>query len=133
MDLKPTVLVVEDNDTVRKLMGMLFRLDGFEVVACADGAQALECMRGGAGAHLVVTDLNLGPDMDGIELAESMRAVFPSIRILYVSGDTESERLRSEILSGHAAFLLKPFKPQDLTRTARALLQGVSEGAASFR
>jgi len=132
-DVKPTVLVVEDNDAVRNLLGIIFRLDGFEVVACADGGEALDRLRGGSAVQLVVTDVNLGPGMDGIDLAESMRAIFPSIKVLYVSGRDDDDRLRREIQSGQSAFLMKPFKPRDLTATARALLEDVNEGAASLR
>lgn len=122
-----TILVVEDDDGVRNLIRTLLRLAGFEVVSCQDGSEALDLMavRGG-NIHLMVTDVNLGPDMDGVEMAEHLRTRHPSLKVLYISGAEEQERLRDEIACGRAHFMMKPFTPRGLTETAKSILAGRS-------
>ncbi|MDB5050064.1 MAG: Blue-light-activated protein [Fibrobacteres bacterium] len=122
-DLIRTVLVVEDEDGVRNLIRTLFRLEGFDVISCQDGVEALDLMQArGGNIHLVVTDLNLGPYMDGIELAENLRTVYPSVKVLFISGEEEEGRLGREVAGGRAFFLKKPFTPRGLTEKAKAIL-----------
>ena len=129
-DMVRTVLVVDDEDAVRNLLRMLFRLAGFEVLSCASGAEALDLLRErGGNIHLAVTDINLDPQMDGIELAGCLRAIHPSLKVLYISGLEEQERLGAELASGNSYFLMKPFKAKDLTEKAREILSSVAATA----
>ncbi|MDB5104149.1 MAG: Hybrid sensor histidine kinase [Fibrobacteres bacterium] len=122
-DMIRTVLVVEDEDGVRNLLRTLFRLAGFEVLSCQDGMEALDLMHArGGNVHLLVTDINLGPAMDGIELAESLRAIHPCLKTLYISGEDEQDRLVREIATGQSQFLMKPFRTRDLTDKALEIL-----------
>ena len=129
-----TVLVVEDEDGIRNLLRTLFRLAGFDVISCQDGSEALDLLQArGGNVHLMVTDINLGPAMDGIELAESLRAIHPSIKILYISGREEDERMDREIASGLAQFVMKPFTPRGLIEKARGILATVPVTVSSSR
>jgi DNA-binding response OmpR family regulator len=122
-DTARTVLVVEDDDGVRSLIRTLFRLEGFDVLSSQDGEEALDLARTRNGAiGLVITDINLGPDMDGLELAAGLRAIHPFTKVLYISGQDEDERLRPELALGLSGFLMKPFTPRSLTEKARSLL-----------
>jgi CheY-like chemotaxis protein len=118
-----TVLVVEDEDTVRNLLRTLLRLAGFEVLSCQDGSEALDLLaaRGGE-VNLLVTDIHLGPDMDGFELADALRARQPSLKVLYISGQDEEDRIAQEVTGGSAHFLLKPFTPRKFTEKAKELV-----------
>ena len=130
-DTVRTVLVVDDEDVVRNLLRMLFRLAGFEVLSCASGAEALDLLRErGGNIHLAVTDINLDPQMDGIELAGSLRAIHPSLKVLFISGLEEQERLGAELASGNSYFLMKPFKARDLTGKALEILSGTAATAS---
>lgn len=130
-DTVQTVLVVDDDDGVRNLMRMLFRLAGFNVLSCESGAEALDLLRErGGNIQLAVTDINLDPQMDGIELAGNLRALHPSLKILYISGMEEEERLVAELASGNSYFLMKPFKARDLTDKAREILSAVPATAS---
>ncbi len=130
-----TVLVVEDEDAVRGLLRTLLRLAGYSVLTCSDGAEALDLMaaRGGV-VHLLITDINLGPDMDGIELAEALRAAQTGMKVLYISGHEEPDRLAPSLASGSARFLMKPFTPGAFRESTSALLAEealISLGSAS--
>jgi two-component system cell cycle sensor histidine kinase/response regulator CckA len=116
LDMKPTVLVVEDEVGVRNLISTILRLSGFDVLACSDGDEALDMVKlHGTYVHLVITDLNLGPSLGGRELAGSLRHLFPSLPLLYISGSEEDSLVNSEVDGGLAFFLLKPFTPKGLT------------------
>ena len=129
-----TVLVVEDEDGVRNLIRTLLRLSGFDVLACQNGEEALDLMRARDGkVNLVVTDINLGPDMDGIEMAESLRAIYPSLKVLYISGMEEQDRIVHEVAGGQASFLMKPFTPSGLREKAEAMLSLVPAVTVSSR
>ncbi|HKP97094.1 MAG TPA: response regulator [Fibrobacteria bacterium] len=129
-----TVLVVEDEDGVRNLIRTLLRLSGFDVLACQNAEEALDLMRARGGkVNLVVTDINLGPDMDGIEMAESLRAIYPSLKVLYISGMEEQDRIVREVAGGQASFLMKPFTPGGLREKAGAMLSLVPAVTVSSR
>ena len=131
LDTVQTVLVVDDEDGVRNLIRTLFRLEGFDVITCASGLEALDLLdaRGG-NVDLLVTDINLDPIMDGVELAENLRRMRPGVKVLYISGMEEMERYGSEIATGSAHFLMKPFKARDLTRKAREILSAITAPSA---
>jgi CheY-like chemotaxis protein len=125
LDTMHTVLIVDDEDVIRNLIRTLFRLAGYEVLTCQSGLEALDLMQArGGNVHLLVTDINLDPIMDGVELADSLRAFYPGIKVLYISGMEDRERLGAELASGRAHFLAKPFKTRDLTDKADEILSG---------
>jgi two-component system, cell cycle sensor histidine kinase and response regulator CckA len=131
-DTLHTVLIVDDEDAVRNLIRTLFRLAGYEVLSCPSGPEALDLMAArGGNVHLLVTDINLGPLMDGIELAESLRAFYPALKVLYISGMEERERLDPELAGGRAHFLQKPFKTREITAKADEMLSRSTVTAAS--
>ena len=118
-----TILVVEDDEGVRTLLGTLLRLNGYAVLSCRDGEEALELMQvRGGDIRLLVTDINLGLDMDGLELAAGLRAIHPLLKVLYISGSDESDQVRQEEAMGTVGFLLKPFTSRRLAEKAKALL-----------
>jgi two-component system, cell cycle sensor histidine kinase and response regulator CckA len=130
-DTVQTVLVVDDEEGIRNLMRMLFRLAGYNVLSCASGAEALDLLRErGGNIQLAITDINLDPGMDGIELAGNLRAIFPSLKVLYISGLEDQERLGAELASGNAYFLMKPFKAKELTGMAREILSAIAATAS---
>lgn len=84
---RPLVLLVEDNEVIRSMTCDILRIGGYQVVAAASGAEALEAWhRMGSSVRIVVTDVNLGGSMDGPELALSLRKLRPSLPIILTSG-----------------------------------------------
>jgi len=119
-----TVLIVEDDDALRRVASRALQQCGYEVLVAADGAQALElCSQHERGLHLVVTDMVM-PEMSGIELAERIALSYPEIKVLLMSGYTRDETARRGIASERYAFLEKPFTPSKLAAKVRELLDG---------
>jgi two-component system cell cycle sensor histidine kinase/response regulator CckA len=130
-DSVQTILVIEDEDTVRNLLRTLLRLAGYEVLSCQAGSEALDLMEARGGTiQLLITDVNLGSGMDGYEAAQALRSRTPSLKVLYISGEEESDRL-SGIASASERFLLKPFTPRSFTDAVRTMLIPVRANAVS--
>jgi PAS domain S-box-containing protein len=117
-----TVLLVEDEESLRKLADMFLRDSGYHVLTAADGAQALQVARQYAGPiHLLLTDVVM-PGINGRVLAERLAPSQPGMRILYVSGYTDSFIAGHGVLEAGAHLLHKPFTEESLTRKVRELL-----------
>jgi CheY-like chemotaxis protein len=117
-----TVLVVEDEDTVRAGIRRLLQSEGYTVVEAQNGAQALQLLKDEATDHvaLVLTDLRM-PVMDGRQLAAALARLRPSLPIVFMSGFT-AQLMDLRLVSPHLAFLAKPFRDADLLATVRGQL-----------
>jgi signal transduction histidine kinase/CheY-like chemotaxis protein len=119
---KETVLVVEDEDSVRTLLREVLSRQGYAVLEARDGRAALALATGYAGPiHLLVTDCVL-PHVAGRELARRLKARSPGLKVLYMSGYPPTEDELPANPAAGTAFLEKPFTPAALTTMARELL-----------
>ncbi|HXE89999.1 MAG TPA: ATP-binding protein [Terriglobales bacterium] len=117
-----TVLLVEDEESVRKLARKCLEEQGYTVLEAANSNQALEiCDRYDQTIHLLMTDVIM-PGLDGRQLARRVNARRPEIRVLYVSGYTENTIVHRGVLDAGIAFLQKPFRPLDLAVKVREVL-----------
>ena len=117
---RETVLLVEDDSLVRALAARSLRAGGFSVLVAESGSQALGIARETPSIDLLVTDVVM-PGMGGKELAAELRAKRPSLRVLYVSGYTETAVVQHGLDDG-IAFLPKPFTPASLLRKVHEIL-----------
>ena len=114
-----TVLVVEDQEEVRKLTKRVLEARGYTVLAARNGAEALEIVgQHPTRIHLMITDVVM-PGMNGRELAELACAKRSDLKVLYVSGYTGEAVLQHRLLEPGVAFLQKPFTPDALARKTR--------------
>lgn len=124
-----TILLVEDESSVRKLAGQVLKRHGYEVVEAASGDEAKRIC--GARANefdLLLTDVVM-PGTSGPALARWVASVQPGIRVLYMSGYAEQSLVAESGLSADAAFLLKPFMPDSLARKVRDVLDRPAVGS----
>lgn len=119
-----TILLVEDNASLRSVVQRHLHQLGYRVLAAADGAEALEIARAHAGEiHLLLTDVVM-PQMGGRALAITLTKDRPTARVLYLSGYAESSVTHG--LPGPGAGLLpKPFTPEQLQAKLREVLDAV--------
>ena len=117
-----TVLVVEDEDLVRKLMRTILESRGYAVLDARGGDEGFQVCRNHQGPiHVLITDVVM-PRMNGKEVAKRLRSIYPDIRVLYVSGYTADAIDQRGVLETGIQFLQKPFTPLVLTNRVRELL-----------
>ena len=117
-----TILLVEDEESVRGLVSSVLRSHGYRVLEAADGMAALNTAEQCPGPiALVVTDVVM-PHMNGRIVVERLRAARPGTKALFISGYTEDDVLRCGLSEDHSAFLAKPFSPNDLVKKVRLVI-----------
>jgi nitrogen-specific signal transduction histidine kinase len=122
-----TILVVENEELVRTYTRLVLQQVGYGVLEAVDGLKALHTCEQHAGPiDLLMTTVAM-PHMLGPELAERVRALRPGLRVLYLSDHKDKAVLSTDAL-GAAALLQKPFTPEALTRTVRAVLDQEATG-----
>jgi PAS domain S-box-containing protein len=116
------ILLVEDDDSVRELAREILEMNGYTVVEASNGVEALKVFEaGGPTIDLMVTDLVM-PQMGGRDLARKVTPDHPELRVLYLSGYTDSVVLQQGLLDPGSSFLQKPFTPAALAHKVRHAL-----------
>ncbi len=119
-----TILLVEDEDGVRELVRLNLEEQGYTVLDASNGLEAITAVARHAGPlDLVVTDVVM-PLMGGRQLVDRLRAGYPHLKVLYMTGYTDDAILRHGVKDEAHALLQKPFSPSDLTRKVRFVLDG---------
>ena len=117
-----TVLVVEDNEAVRRLTQTILKAYGYHVLEAANSTEAFALEKEHSGAiHLLLTDVIL-PGMNGMALSERLRALRPKLKVLFTSGYTADVIARRGVLQRDVAYLQKPFDPESLVAKVREVL-----------
>ncbi len=117
-----TILLVEDEDSVREVTALLLESLGYHVLQVPGADEALKLVKNKrTKIDLLLTDVIM-PGMSGWDLAEAFRVHDPDIKILFQSGHTDDMVLRHGILNAEVAFLQKPFRIDDLAKKVRKIL-----------
>jgi two-component system cell cycle sensor histidine kinase/response regulator CckA len=117
-----TVLLVEDEDMVRRMTREVLEGAGYRVLEASSGFEALRVSAGHNGRlDLLLTDVVM-PGMSGRELSERLAPVRPAMKVLYMSGHTDDAIFHHGVTQAGTGFLQKPFTPDALERRVRALL-----------
>jgi two-component system cell cycle sensor histidine kinase/response regulator CckA len=118
-----TLLVVEDEPSVRHLTRGVLETQGYEVLSASNGQDALHVAREHKGSpiRLVVTDVIM-PLMGGEVMAEWLKTTYPDLKILFTSGYTDDAITHHGVLDAGVEFLAKPYTPAILARKVRELL-----------
>ena len=117
-----TILIVEDDDAVRRMVKAILERSGYTVIEAANGRKAVEAVEAHvAPIHLLITDLVM-PHISGREVAETLAPLKPGMRVLFMSGYAEDMIVRQGVESAAADFLHKPFSLTALTGKVREVL-----------
>ncbi len=118
------ILVVEDDAALQRLARRILSAKGYTVIVAGDGGEALAVLeQRSAPVDLVITDVVM-PTMGGGELGERLRARYPQLKILYVSGYTSDMLVRGGLQSEEVEFLAKPYTPASLGAAVTRILGG---------
>jgi CheY-like chemotaxis protein len=127
---KPTILVVDDSETVAKSLAMVLEHSGYTVVTAYSAEEALE-LASGVALDLATVDVQL-PGMDGVRAAVELCKRLPNCKILLISGNAGTSELLEQARKEGIDFpiLPKPIPPEQLLSTIRALLAHKRTGAS---
>jgi PAS domain S-box-containing protein len=129
-----TLLVVEDEPQLLELTCRMLREQGYDVMGAPDAQQALQiCAVRPGTIHMLVTDIVM-PRMSGTELAQAVRPLRPDMKVLFMSGYTDSSNVQYGGPFEHTAFLQKPFTADELCHAVHAALAvgtAATNGAAA--
>jgi len=119
-----TVLLVEDEDAVRRVVRVALEACGYTVLEASSGPDAVQLMeRGSTPVQLLVTDVVM-PEMSGGELARLLRSRHPNLKVLFVSGYNEDALVRQGLFASNDRLLQKPFASSLLIATVQDVLKG---------
>ena len=121
---KETILLVEDDEVVRKLVSKVLDNEGYRLLEAANGVAALSiCAQYEERIHLLLTDVIM-PEMSGRDLADRLVPQHPEMKVLFMSGYTDDVIADHGVLDAGTAFIQKPFAPDVLARKVRDVLDG---------
>ncbi len=119
-----TILVVEDEEGVRKLAHRILESSGYHVITAANGGEALlECEAHGDDIQLVLTDVVM-PKMSGRNLADRLAETYPDMKVVFMSGYTDDALGQHNVLDDSVHFIAKPFTLPGLRQKIRQVLDG---------
>src|SRR5208283_513707 len=125
-----TILLVEDEDSIRALVLGILQAHGYTVLEAGRPLEALEISKKFEGPiHLLFTDVVM-PQMSGREVAEKICAARKSTKVLYMSGYTDQAIAHHGVLDPGVPFLQKPFTPEALAQKVREVLDVISSAPA---
>jgi PAS domain S-box-containing protein len=118
-----TILLAEDEPSLRRLIARVLRTQGYTVLEAADGNEALTLAQAnGAKIQLLITDVIM-PGLSSKMLAEWLKQVNPGVRVLFISGYINNNAVRDAMSKPGAFFLQKPFNPTDLSKKVREAIE----------
>lgn len=122
-----TILVVDDEESMRGFLSGILAKEGYHVLRAADGEEALSVSESfGNPIHMLITDVML-PIMNGKELADRLCSLRPDIKVLFVSGYSRRDFWPDDACEDQTDWLPKPFTSADLRRKVRLLLDQVRD------
>ena len=118
---RTTILVLDDENSVRRLVTAVLESAGYVVLPAAEGSEALDIVRSHPDSiDLLITDMTM-PEMDGREAADAIRALRPQCRVLFMSGYPLQVALPDGIQATDG-FIQKPFVPRMLVQRVKEIL-----------
>ena len=127
-----TVLVIDDEPTVRMLMVEELEDAGYVVIEASDGLAGLKILQSEARVDVLVTDVGLPGGMNGRQLAEAARATRPSLNVLFITGFAENAAIGHGHLEPRMQVMAKPFVMAALANKVRELMEETSLQAAKL-
>ncbi|HEY7859971.1 MAG TPA: response regulator [Gemmatimonadaceae bacterium] len=118
-----TILVVEDQPSLRELVRRILQQKGYRVLEAPDGEEAIKVAESSARPiHLVITDVVM-PGMNARAMAERIRGIWPTVRVLFMSGYHDDDVMLRSLANAKVDFLQKPFLPYDMAEKVREVLE----------
>lgn len=119
----PTVLVVDDEQSIRDVARRILERGGYQVTEASNGLEGVALLAGGAQLDLLMADLDM-PELGGDEMVRRIRTTRPDLKVLYVTGHIDKLMDERPVLWDGEAFLEKPFSGAALLEAVSLILYG---------
>jgi CheY-like chemotaxis protein len=123
---KITVLVVDDEPEIRKLVGAMLIAGGYRVLSADTGENAVRLFKSHPETDLLLADV-VAPGMSGPMIADQISALKPGIRVLFMSGFDNTQVVQRYVVEKGYSLLVKPFTMEQLAQKVRAVLEGKTQ------
>ena len=120
-EARATILVVDDEPEIRKLVKAMLAPVGYNVIIADDGEQAIKLFRKESQIDLLLTDV-VAPGMSGPMLAEQLSQLKPSLRVLFMSGYDATQVVQKFVVEQGYSLVIKPFTSEQLREKVRTML-----------
>jgi len=112
--MSKTILIVDDSSSIRQVVGLALKREGYEVIQAEDGVDALSKLDG-AKIHLIISDVNM-PNMDGITFVKEVKKMpnYKFTPICMLTTESEQSKMQEGKVAGAKAWVVKPFQPPQL-------------------
>lgn len=124
-----TILVVDDEDCIREIVGFMLRSAGFRVVQASSATEALTMLESGAKFDLMFSDIMM-PGLDGVALLQLTKKKFPALPVIILTAADRFLGAQETLLKGACDYLLKPFDRGQLLGAVRCALEGAESSSA---
>ncbi|WP_242121282.1 PAS domain-containing protein [Sphingomonas lacusdianchii] len=118
------VLVIDDEPTIRMLVGEVLAEGGYSTIEASDGPSGLRILQSDARIDLLITDVGLPGGLNGRQVADAARLVRPNLKILFITGYAENAVVGNGQLDRDMSIVTKPFQMETLARKIREALVG---------
>jgi len=117
-----TILVVDDSSSMRQVVSMALKGNGYDVIEACDGKDALAKLAGQR-VHLVISDVNM-PNMDGITFVKEMKknSAYKFVPVIMLTTEGSDEKKKAGQDAGAKAWVVKPFQPQQMLAVVSKIL-----------
>jgi len=129
-DQVATVLIVDDEPTVRMLVIDILQDLGFAWIEAADSATGLKILQSDARVDLLISDVGLPGGMNGRQMADAGRVTRPGLQVLFITGYAENAVLNNGYLEPGMAVLTKPFSMEAMAERIRSMVEASARQAA---
>ncbi len=124
-----TILVVDDEPEIRKLVTAMLTKNGYQVLTADSGENALRLFRNNPGVDLLLTDV-VAPGMSGPMIADEIATLRPDIKVVFMSGYDNTQVVQRYVVEKGYSLLIKPFTMERLSKMIREVMEGNRTSAA---
>jgi DNA-binding NtrC family response regulator len=124
-----TILVVDDEPEIRKLVTAMLVRNGYRVLTADTGENAIRLFKNNPGVNLLLTDV-VAPGMSGPMIADQIAALDPDIKVVFMSGYDNTQVVQRYVIEKGYSLLVKPFTMEQLGDRIRQVLEGTRTSAA---
>jgi two-component system chemotaxis response regulator CheY len=117
------IMTVDDSASLRQMVSVVLRGDGYTVIEAVDGLDALSKLKGRE-LHLILTDINM-PKMDGLEFTRQLRTIpeYKFVPVVLLTTESHTDKKQQAKAAGATAWIVKPFHPDQLLAVVKKVMR----------